>query len=226
MGYGGKYVERARARELRAEAWTLTEIANELSVAKASVSVWVRDVDFTPRPRTRGHPAGPTHPMRIRKEAEIARCQQEAIALIGDVSDRDRLMYALALYAGEGAKGDDKIVFANCDPDLIRIFLDWFRHQFEPDESRLRMRLYLHEDLDLDRALTFWSDVTKIPISQFQKPYRAEADHTLRGNRHVHGCVGVQYCSTLLHRRVMGMIAAVTSALAVRDSSVGRAAGC
>ena len=226
MGYGGKYVERARARELRAQAWTLNEIAAELGVAKGSVSVWVRDVDFTPRPRNRGHPAGPFHPMRLKKEAEIARCQSEAIALIGEVSDRDRLMYALALYAGEGAKGDDKIVFANSDPDLIRVFLGWFRQQFEPEESRLRMRLYLHEDLDLDRALAFWSDVTKIPVSQFQKPYRAEADHTLRGNRHVYGCVGVQYCSTLLHRRVMGMIAAVTSALAVRDSSVGRAAGC
>lgn len=214
MGYGGKYVERARARELRAQAWTLKDIANELGVAKASVSVWVRDVDFVPRPRNRGHPAGPFHPMRLKKEAEIERCQQEAIELIGDVSERDRLMYALALYAGEGAKGDDKIVFANSDPDLIRVFLSWFRHQFEPDESRLRMRLYLHEDLDLDRALEFWSELTRIPISQFQKPYRAEADHTLRGNRHMNGCVGVQYCSTLVHRRVMAMIAAVTSSLA------------
>ena len=63
MGYGGKYVERVRARELRAQSWTLVEIANELGVSKASVSVWVRDVDFTPRPRNRGHPAGPKHPI-------------------------------------------------------------------------------------------------------------------------------------------------------------------
>jgi hypothetical protein len=213
MGYGGKYVERQRARELRAQSCTLNEIAHELGVSKASVSVWVRDVEFTPRPRTGGHPAGPTHPLRVKKQAEVERCHQEAIEFIGEVSDRDRLMYALALYAGEGAKGGDKILFANSDPDLVRVFLGWFRHQFELDESRLRMRLYLHEDLDLDCALAFWKDVTNIPISQFQKPYRAEADHTLRGNRHVYGCVGVQYCSTLLHRRVMGMIAAVTSSL-------------
>ena len=102
MGYGGKYVARARARELRAEAWTLQEIANELGVAKASVSLWVRDVDFVPRPRNRGHPAGPFHPMRLKKEAEIERCRLDAIHFIGTVSERDRLMYALALYAGEG----------------------------------------------------------------------------------------------------------------------------
>ena len=34
MGYGGKYLERTRARELRAEAWTLQEIATELGVCE------------------------------------------------------------------------------------------------------------------------------------------------------------------------------------------------
>jgi hypothetical protein len=36
MGYGGKHVERAKARELRAHAWTLIEIANGSGVSKAS----------------------------------------------------------------------------------------------------------------------------------------------------------------------------------------------
>lgn len=213
MGYGGKYLEQQRARELRAQAWTLMEIANALGVAKASVSVWVRDVQFVPRPRSRGHPAGPKHPMRLKKDAEIERCRLEALDVIGVVSERDRLMYALALYAGEGGKRDDKILFANSDPDLIRIFLGWLRHHFEIDESRLRMRLYLHEDLDLEAALAFWSDETRIPISQFQKPYRAVADHSMRSNRHINGCAGVVYSSKLIHRRVMAMIAAVTSSL-------------
>jgi AraC-like DNA-binding protein len=48
MGYGGKVTERHRARELRAEAWTLKDIAAELGVSKSSVSLWVRDVDFVP----------------------------------------------------------------------------------------------------------------------------------------------------------------------------------
>ncbi len=213
MGYDGKYVEREKARELRAQAWTLVEIASELGVSKASVSVWVRDVEFIARPKNRGHPAGPRHPMRLKKDAEIERCRLEALDVIGPVSERDRLMYALALYAGEGGKRDDKILFANNDPDLIRIFLGWLRHQFEIDESRLRMRLYLHADLDLQAALAFWSEATRIPIAQFQKPYRAVADHSIRSNRHLNGCAGVVYSSKLVHRRVMAMIAAVTSSL-------------
>jgi hypothetical protein len=40
MGYGGKVVEQRRARELRAESWTLAAIAAELGVSKSSVSLW------------------------------------------------------------------------------------------------------------------------------------------------------------------------------------------
>jgi IS30 family transposase len=46
MGYRGKVVERERARDLRAQAWTINEIVAELGVSKSSVSVWVRDVEF------------------------------------------------------------------------------------------------------------------------------------------------------------------------------------
>ena len=53
MGYRGKVVERERARELRAESWALLDIAQELGVSKSSVSLWVRDVEFEPRPRRR-----------------------------------------------------------------------------------------------------------------------------------------------------------------------------
>ena len=64
MGNGGKWRERERARELRAQSWTLQAIANQLGVAKGTVSVWVRDIiDFTPNPRNRGHSSMKPHPM-------------------------------------------------------------------------------------------------------------------------------------------------------------------
>jgi len=68
MGYGGKVTERHRARELRAEAWTLKDIAAELGVSKSSVSLWVRDVDFVPNPRRRTRPPRPSS-LLVRKLA-------------------------------------------------------------------------------------------------------------------------------------------------------------
>ncbi len=212
MGYRGKVVERERARELRAESWTLQEIADELGVAKGSVSVWVRDVEFTPKPRNRGHSSHRPHPLTVKKEAELSSCRAEAIKLIGALSDRDLEMYCLALYAGEGAKADGGgIVFANSDTRLIVIFLHWLRSSFEIDETRLRMRLYLHAGLDLDRALDHWVLMTGIPLTQFNTPYRAVADATIRRNKHAFGCATVVYRCALTHRRVMARIEAISS---------------
>lgn len=211
MGYAGKWRERERARELRAQSWTLQEIAGELGVAKGTVSVWVRDVEFTPRPRNRGHPAGPHHPMRVRKEAELERCRVEAEDLIGAPSERDLLVFGLGLYAGEGSKTGSTVSMANTNPVLLRVFVAWLRRHFEVDETRLRVKLYLHEGLDLDEAERFWSAVTDIPPQQFRAPYRAVADPTRPTAKHVHGCATVGYSCAATHRRVMAMITAVAS---------------
>jgi hypothetical protein len=216
MGNGGKVREQQRARELRAEAWTLAAIAAELGVAKSSVSLWVRDVEFVPRPRNRGHRSQRPHPLHVAKLAEIERCRQEGIERIGQLSEREFLILGLALYAGEGSKhSEGQVAFANSDPKLIFLFVTWMRRFFDVDESKFRVKLYLHEHLDLDAAVAFWTQLTGIPPSQFGKPYRAVADPTIRKSKHVYGCPGVVYYSTTTLRRVMGMIAAVTSASAI-----------
>lgn len=214
MGYRGKVEERQRARELRAQSWTLQEIATELGVSKASVSTWVRDVEFEPRPRNRGHPAGPKHPMRVKKEAERERCRVEAERWADELSERDLEMFALGLYAGEGSKTDGEVAMANTNPAYLRIFLRWLRMRFDLDERRLRAILYLHEGLDIEAATMSWSQLLGIPVDQFTKPYRAVADSSIRSRKHVHGCATARYSSTLVHRRVMAMITAISCRLA------------
>ena len=51
MGNRGFVELREEARRLRADAWTLLAIADRLGVAKSTVSLWVRDVEFVPGPR-------------------------------------------------------------------------------------------------------------------------------------------------------------------------------
>lgn len=83
------------------------------------------------------------------------------------------------------------------------------------DERRLRVRLYLHEGLDLDAAVSFWASVTGIRPEQFGKPYRAVADPSLRTSKHRNGCVGVRYSCSRTHRAVMGLVAALLSCEAI-----------
>ena len=48
------------------------------------------------------------------------------------------------------------MIFANSDPRMVAFFCSWLRHFFQVDESRLRVRLYLHQGLDLAAAIAFW----------------------------------------------------------------------
>lgn len=214
MGYRGKTDEQEQARALRAQSWTLREIADELGVAKSSVSLWVRDVAFVPKPRQPG-PHRKPHPGIARKAAEIEQLKEQGRRRIGVLSERELLVAGVALYAGEGNKTDGEVGFANSDPRMIYLFCAWFRRFFEVDESRLRLRLYLHQGLDLDGANEFWSELTDIPLAQFGKAYRAIPDPSIRRSKHPMGCPSVRYACSRTHRKVMGLVEALLSSEAL-----------
>jgi hypothetical protein len=152
------------------------------------------------------------HPHHLAKLAEIDEMNRRGIERIGTLSDDAFFAAGVALYAGEGAKGDGDIVFANTDPAMVRFFCSWLRRYFSsPDERRLRVRVYLHAGLRLDAAEAHWASVTGIPRSQFRKPYRAVADPSIRRNKHEFGCVYVHYSCTSTHREIMGHMRALLS---------------
>lgn len=208
MGYRGKVEERAEARDLRALGWTMPDIAEKLGVSKGSVSLWTRDVPFEPRSDRRARNRAPNALQRA-KAAEIEHFLAEGRERIGELAERDLLIAGTALYAGEGAKTDGCVKFSNSDARMIKLFCDWFRCFFSPDESRLRARLYLHEGLDLDAAVEFWSSLTGICEAQFGKPYRAVPDPSIRTSKHPMGCLSVAYACSRTHRAVMGLVHAL-----------------
>ncbi len=175
MGYRGKVKEQERARALRAQNRTLADIADTLGVSKSSVSIWVRDVSFTPTLKLRGPHRRP-HPAHEAKLRQIEELDRNGLERIGVLSDEGLLVAVIALYAGEGSKTGGEVRFSNSDPTMVRLFCAWFRRFFDVDETRVRGRLYLHQGLDLNASETFWSALTNIPIAQFHKPYRAVPD--------------------------------------------------
>ena len=208
MGYRGKVKEQEQARYLRAQNLTIPAIAERLGVSKSSVSLWVRDVPFTPSKRRWGPQRRP-NPASDRKQREIRELDELGRARLGVLADEAFLVAGIALYAGEGAKTEGCVRFANSDPRMVRFFCTWLRRFFEVDESRLRMHVYLHQGLDLDAAQRHWSEVTAIPLAQFTKPYRAVPDATIRNNKHEFGCAYVSYCCSRTHREIMGLVRAL-----------------
>jgi hypothetical protein len=210
MGYRGKVAEQAEARQLRASGLTLLEIAEQLGVAKSSVSLWVRGVEFTPRLGLRARRREP-NVLQQRTEAEIEALLAEGRARIGQLSEREFLVAGAALYAGEGSKRDGSVRFSNSDARLVAFFCAWLRHFFDVDESRLRVRLYLHEGLDLAAATAHWAAVTGIQATQHGAPYRAVPDPSIRRSKHPMGCATVVYSCSRTHRAVMGLVHALVT---------------
>ena len=105
--------------------------------------------------------------------------------------------------------------FANTNPRMVAFYCAWLRRFFEVDESRLRVRLYLHEGLDLTDSVAFWSGMTGIPPAQFLKPYRAVPDPTIRHTKHVHGCVSIDYSCSATHRSIMGLVRALLGGVVI-----------
>jgi predicted transcriptional regulator len=210
MGYRGKVREQEEARRLRAQGWTLARIAEELHVSKSSVSLWVREVPFTPSKRRYGgrRRVNRQHTAKLR---EIEQLNREGTEQLGRLDERAFLVAGVALYAGEGFKTDGEVGMANTDPAILAFFCAWLRHFFDIDESRLRMCLYLHKGLDLGAAESFWSELTGIPRSQFIKPYRADRDARVRKAKHPMGCPRVYFWSSTIHRAIMGLVRALLS---------------
>ena len=105
--------------------------------------------------------------------------------------------------------------FANTDAAMMRFFCAWLRRFFRIDESRLRVRVYLHVGLDLDAAEEHWSVVTGVPRSQFKAPYRAIPNASIRRTKHEFGCAYVDYSCAKTHRAVMGLVRGLLTSTAI-----------
>jgi hypothetical protein len=136
--------------------------------------------------------------MRVKKEAEIARCAEAAACWVEGMTERELTMFALGLYAGEGDKTGGDVAMANTNPLYLGVFLTSFPRTFEIDEARLRVVLYLHEGLDLDAATEFWSQTLNIPREQFTKPYRRSLTSRSAARS---TSTGVLRCATRTRRR-------------------------
>ena len=98
---------------------------------------------------------------------------------------------------------------------MVRFFCSWLRRFFVVDEQRLRVRVYLHEGLDLDAAEAFWAQATRVPREQFRAPYRAKANPSIRLTKHENGCVYVGDSCSHTHREIMGLIRALLTSGAI-----------
>ncbi len=179
------------------------------------------------RPPAGERGAGDRTPCSDGRQPRSRPCVTKASPAWACLSRQAFLAAGAALYAGEGAKRDGKVVFANSDPRMVAFFCAWLRRFFDIVETRLTVRVYLHEGLDLDAAQLHWSQVTGVPLSQFRTGYRGRGgshhpDRQTSLRLRLHHLLLHEDASG--HHGLDGCFAIVGGA--IRGSSTGRAFGC
>ncbi len=190
-----------KALSLRRKGFSIKEIAKTLNVAQGTSSIWVRNVLLNKQARKR---------LEKRKlicyyNAGIAwkqkRERRDQIALIGARAELQKInpkkeelkLYCALLYWCEGTKGERETVqFTNSDAELIKLFLTLLRKSFVIKEQKFRVALHLHSYHNEKKQNFFWSQLTKIPQSQFRKTYwKPNTKKRIKDN--YPGCIKIIY---------------------------------
>lgn len=216
----------AKARELRARGMDYREIAAALGVSKSSVSLWVRDLPRVGRlstaERKKRSAEGSQRYWAARRhanEASRAAARATATAEIGDLTDRELVIAGAIAYWCEGSKNklgpaDDRVVFTNSDPALVRFFLRFLEVTGTPRTDAI-FRVCIHESADVESAQRFWLEVTGASPDQFRRPtLKRHNPKTVRKNvgESYHGCLRIDVRrSGGLYRKIDAWAAGIMS---------------
>ena len=168
-----RFAAKLRAMELRKKGHSYNYISEVLNISKSTLSDWLAEIPYTPNAETvsrigRARAASGEAKSKIRRDS-ILEAGIAAKRELGRMSRRDLFMLGLGLYVGEGSKTAEIIGFVNADPSVINLMIRWFTEAIGLPKANLRIRLHLYPDSDERRSLQYWSKITTIPVSQFQK---------------------------------------------------------
>jgi len=152
-----------KIRSLRADGYSLSEISKELRIPQATVFRHIKGVKILPEFLTEWSiKRGGSKKRKLLKENQAF---EDGKNTVGKLSKKEKLLFLSALYWAEGNKKD--FILTNSDPSIIKIFVDGLREIFDIPENKLRISVRTYEDLDRDKSLSFWSEVTRIPVEKF-----------------------------------------------------------
>lgn len=148
---------------LRQRGFSLPEIKRMTGKAQTTIFRYIKDVKILPEyiSEWAGKRGGSIKRKRIKEELAF----EEGIKFVGELSDREKLLFLCALYWAEGSKKDFGL--SNTDPGLIKIFVKILKEVLNINIARLRVSIRIYEDLNREECLDYWSKIVDIPKDKF-----------------------------------------------------------
>lgn len=193
---------KTKALILYIRGFSYEQISDKLGIAKSTLYYWIlRSLDEetrntlkksnNKRALIKAYEAVKKKRKRLVYETKrAAKCSATSFSLDKNTS---KILCSLLLWA-EGEKNTKCVRFTNSDPKMIRTFLKLFRTGWHLDEAKLRVTLHLHKYHNELVQVGFWSSVTGIPVTQFNKSWVKQSTGT-RKKVGYGGCARISYCS-------------------------------
>lgn len=186
--------ERILAQDLRRNGFSFSEILERIpNLSKGTLNGWLKNIELTDEQKKRilnkikegadrGRLKGAfkNHQKRISiTTAIIAEAKNEILEKVSN----SIFVAGIMLYWAEGDKTQERVGFTNADPLMIQFMMRWFREICLVPEAKFRVVLNITTLHKLNDSKKYWSEVTKIPKSQFHKTHIKKT--ALRGKRNL-----------------------------------------
>jgi len=195
---------KAEATKLRLQGASYSQIKSQLGVSKSTLSGWLKKYPLPPerirelRDFSEQRIENFRNTMRIKRETRQNLVYQKEKEYLLPLSKKELYLTGLFLYWGEGNKTTPySTILSNSNPLMIKFFVYWLTNIFEVPTNKMRMKIHLYQDMDEQKEIKFWSNLTKISIKQFNKSYIKKttlAGLTYKGFNH-------GTCNIMVHNR-------------------------
>ena len=211
---------------MRKQGLSYNEILEKISVAKSTLSIWLRDVGIAKkqtqqltekRKLAQQKAQQACRNNRIKKEEEII---SKAKSEVKKISQKELWLIGTTLYWAEGSKQKENNVsqgvsFGNSDPKMILLFHKWLTECCDITKERLYYRIYIHKTADLNKAKKFWSELLGEDIKKVHlKNHNPKTLWKHINNNDYNGLLRIDVTrSTDLNRKIKGWILGITDNL-------------
>lgn len=223
--------KKVQALQLRSEGKSYREIGLELGISKSTLSYWLNKVEITDKQRDlliKKQQEGRIKGAQKRRHLRIAREElilSQAANEVSSISEKELWLLGTVAYWCEGSKQkknnvSGRVIFANSDPFLVKLFVRWIVEICKISTDRLVYTLYIHETGNIENSLKYWCNILEINRDRFGKAVLKK--HKISTNRKYDNNlyfglirVGVRN-STDLNRKIRGWINGIDNHLYCR----------
>lgn len=206
-----KLSEKIKAIKFRKKGLSYSFIKRNIEVSKSTLSRWLKDIELTQEQQEKMLKGREISRYAAARAKQNKRIEQTKIIIESGKKEfssflgKGLFLSCLSLYWAEGDKNNlERVKFTNSDADMISLMMRWFREVCKVPEKKFRIALHVHNLHLRKNVIKYWSEVTKIPKSQFHKIYIKPTTLKYRRNILYNGTCAIIVNDKKLFRKIVG----------------------